>query len=42
MPFVVKEFEVKEKTKAFLFLMKEMGYTQKEAQKINSKRTTSG
>ncbi|HIC43827.1 MAG TPA: RluA family pseudouridine synthase [Sulfurimonas sp.] len=34
MPFVVKEFEVKEKTKAFLFLMKEMGYTQKEAQRI--------
>ncbi|MDF1880972.1 RluA family pseudouridine synthase [Sulfurimonas sp. MAG313] len=34
MPFVVKEFEVKEKTKAFLFLMKEMDYTQKEAQRI--------
>lgn len=34
MPFVVKEFEVKEKTKAFLFLMKEMGYTQKEAQRL--------
>jgi len=34
MPFVVKEFEVKERTKAFLFLMKEMDYTQKEAQRI--------
>lgn len=34
MPFVVKEFEVKEKTKAFLFLMKEMDYTQKEAQRL--------
>jgi len=34
MPFVVKEFEVKEKTKAFLFLMDEMGYTQKEAQRL--------
>lgn len=34
MPFVVKEFEVKEKTKAFLFLMQEMGYTQKEAQRL--------
>ena len=34
MPFVVKEFYVKEKTKAFLFLMKEMDYTQKEAQRI--------
>jgi len=37
MPFVVKEFEVKEKTKAFLFLMKEMGYTQKEAQRLISR-----
>jgi len=34
MPFVVKEFEVKERTKAFLFLMNEMGYTQKEAQRL--------
>ena len=34
MPFVLKEFEVKAKTKAFLFLMKEMGYTQKEAQRL--------
>jgi len=34
MPFVVKEFVVKEKTKAFLFLMNEMGYTQKEAQRL--------
>jgi len=37
MPFVVKDFFVKEKTKAFLFLMKEMGYTQKEAQRLISK-----
>ena len=34
MPFVVKEFEVTQKTKAFLFLMQEMGYTQKEAQRL--------
>lgn len=34
MPFVKKEFIVKEKTKAFLFLMNEMGYTQKEAQRL--------
>ena len=34
MPFVRKEFFVKERTKAFLFLMKEMGYTQKEAQRL--------
>lgn len=37
MPFVRKEFVVKERTKAFLFLMKEMGYTQKEAQRFIAK-----
>lgn len=37
MPFVKKEFIVKEKTKAFLFLMEEMGYTQKEAQRLISR-----
>ena len=37
MPFVQKEFTVKERTKAFLFLMKELGYTQKEAQRLIAK-----
>ena len=37
MPFVVKKFFAKEKTKLFLFLMRELGYTQKEAQRIISK-----
>lgn len=37
MPFVVKEFEVKEKVKAVLFLMHELDYTQKEAQRFVSK-----
>jgi len=37
LPFVVKKFHVKEKTKAFLFLIKELGYTQKEAQRLISK-----
>ena len=37
MPFVVKKFYVKEKTKAFLFLIKELGYSQKEAQRLISK-----
>ncbi len=37
MPFVRKNFTVKERTKAFLFLMNEMGYTQKEAQRLIAK-----
>jgi len=37
MPFVRKEFTVKERTKAFLFLMKELDYTQKEAQRLIAK-----
>jgi len=37
MPFVRKEFFVKERTKAFLFLMNEMDYTQKEAQRLIAK-----
>ncbi len=37
MPFVVKKFFAKEKTKLFLYLMRELGYTQKEAQRIISK-----
>ncbi len=37
MPFVKKEFIVEERTKAFLFLMKELGYTQKEAQRLIAK-----
>ncbi len=37
MPFVRKEFVVKERTKAFLFLMKELDYTQKEAQRLIAK-----
>ncbi len=37
MPFVIKKFYAKEKTKAFLFLIKELGYTQKEAQRLISK-----
>jgi len=34
MPFVVKEFEIKEKIKAVLFLINELKYTQKEAQRF--------
>jgi len=37
MPFVVKKLFAKEKTKLFLFLMRELGYTQKEAQRLISK-----
>ena len=37
MPFVIKEMYAKEKQKAFLFLIKELGYTQKEAQRFISK-----
>ena len=37
MPFVVKKLYAKEKVKLFLFLMRELGYTQKEAQRLISK-----
>ncbi len=37
MPFVIKKIFAKEKTKAFLFLMKELGYSQREAQRFISK-----
>ena len=37
MPFVKKKMLVKEKQKAFLFLMNELGYTQREAQRFISK-----
>ncbi len=37
MPFVIKEYELKEKVKAVLFLIHELGYTQKEAQRMVSK-----
>ena len=37
MPFVKKKMLVKEKQKAFLFLMHELGYTQREAQRFISK-----
>ncbi len=37
MPFVVKKLFAKEKTKAFLYLMRELGYTQKESQRIISR-----
>lgn len=37
MPFVQKEYELKERTKAFLFLIDELGYTQKEAQRLIAK-----
>ncbi len=37
MPFALKEFDVKEKTKGVLFLINELGYTQKEAQRLISK-----
>ena len=37
MPFVVKNLYAREKVKLFLFLMRERGYTQKEAQRIISK-----
>ena len=37
MPFVKKKFIVKEKQRAFLYLMKELGYTQKEAQRLIAK-----
>jgi len=34
MPFIVKEFEIKKKIKAVLFLINELKYTQKEAQRF--------
>jgi len=37
LPFVKKKFIVKEKQRAFLYLMKELGYTQKEAQRLIAK-----
>ena len=37
MPFVVKKFYAKEKIKLFLFLMRERGLSQKEAQRVISK-----
>ena len=37
MPFVKKKMFIKEKKKAFLFLIDELGYTQKEAQRFISK-----
>lgn len=37
MPFVIKKLFAKEKQKAFLFLINELGYTQKEAQRFISK-----
>ena len=37
MPFVVKKCHAAHKQKAFLFLIREMGYTQKEAQRLIAK-----
>jgi 23S rRNA pseudouridine1911/1915/1917 synthase len=37
MPFVVKKFNAHHKQKAFLFLIKELGYTQKETQRLIAK-----
>lgn len=37
MPFALKEFDVIEQTKGVLFLINELGYTQKEAQRLISK-----
>ena len=37
MPFALKKFDVIEKTKGVLFLINELGYTQKEAQRLISK-----
>ena len=37
MPFVKKKFIAKEKQRAFLYLMRELGYTQKEAQRLIAK-----
>ena len=37
MPFVIKKMTVEKKQKVFLFLIKELDYTQKEAQRVVSK-----
>ncbi len=37
MPFVIKEMFADKKQKAFLYLIKELGYTQKEAQRLIAK-----
>jgi len=37
LPFVKKKFIAKEKQRAFLYLMRELGYTQKEAQRLIAK-----
>jgi len=37
LPFVKKKFIAKEKQRAFLYLIKELGYTQKEAQRLIAK-----
>ena len=37
MPFVKKKFFVQEKQRAFIYLIKELGYTQKEAQRMIAK-----
>lgn len=37
MPFAIKKFYTNEKIKAFLYLMKELHYTQKEAQRLIAK-----
>ncbi|MDH4944888.1 RluA family pseudouridine synthase [Sulfurimonas sp. C5] len=37
MPFVIEKFSVEKKQRLFLFLMKELGYTQKEAQRLIAK-----
>jgi 23S rRNA pseudouridine1911/1915/1917 synthase len=38
LPFVIKKFYLEEKKKAFLFLMKELGYSQREAQKFIARK----
>lgn len=37
MPFIIKQFSVEKKTQAFLFLIRELGMTQKVAQRMISK-----
>ncbi len=37
LPFVVKKLFAKERTKAFLYLMRELGFSQKEAQRLISR-----
>ena len=38
MPFVIKKFHLQEKKKAFLFLMRELGLSQSEAQKFIARK----